>query len=240
MCDDELAPAPAAGARGRAPDARRRPHDRHPRHLRPARPHRRGQAPGRARPARVLDAAHARHVAAPRAAGRRRRHPRPGRDPARVRPADRPPPGRAPQGAARGGGRSARRDAARAHAKRDADGGARGIHERRQVDAPERPHRLGRARRRPALRDARPDDPRVSRGGPRVPRDRHGRVHPQAAARARRGLRGHARGDARGRPHPARGRRLGRRGRACREQLAEVRGGARRHRAPTRSRTCSS
>ena len=88
--------APAARARGRAPDARRRPHRRDPRHLRPARPHRRGQAPGRARPARVLAAAHARDVAAPRAAGRRRRHPRPRRDAARVRPADRPPPRRAP------------------------------------------------------------------------------------------------------------------------------------------------
>ena len=87
--------APAAGARGRAPDAGRRPHHRDPRHLRPARPHRRGQAPGRARPARVLDAAHARDVEAPRAAGRRRRHARPGRDAARVRPADRPPQGRA-------------------------------------------------------------------------------------------------------------------------------------------------
>ena len=40
--------------------------------------------------------------------------------------------------------------------------------------------------------------------GQALPRDRHRRVHPPAAAPARRGLRGDARGDARRRPRPAR------------------------------------
>ena len=78
-------------ARGRAGVARRRPDAADPRHLRPARGHRRGQAPGRARAARVQPAAHARPLAAPRAARRRGRDAGPGREPAR----DRPPP-RAP------------------------------------------------------------------------------------------------------------------------------------------------
>ena len=47
---------------------------------------RRGQAPGRARAAGVQPAAHARHVEAPRAPRRRRRHARPGRVAARDRP----------------------------------------------------------------------------------------------------------------------------------------------------------
>ena len=51
--------------------------------------------------------------------------------------------------------------------------------------------------------------------GRTLPRDRHGRLHPQAAARARRRLLGHARGGARRRPDRARGRRLGARGASC-------------------------
>ena len=50
----------AALSRGRAPGARRRPDAADPRHLRPARRQRRGEAPGRARAARVQPAAHAR------------------------------------------------------------------------------------------------------------------------------------------------------------------------------------
>ena len=79
---------PGDGAR-RAGD---RPHGDHPRHLRRPRPHRRGQAPGRAGPARVQPGPDARPVVAPRAPRRRDRHPGPGRDPDR----DRPPPGPRP------------------------------------------------------------------------------------------------------------------------------------------------
>ena len=74
--------APAApGAQPRGGDRRAgdRPHGDHPRHLRRPRAHGRGQAPGRARAARVQPRAHARAVDAPRAArrrpyGRRHRH----------------------------------------------------------------------------------------------------------------------------------------------------------------------
>ena len=52
----------------------------------------------------------------------------------------------------------------------------------------------------------------VQARGPRLPRDRHGRVHPQAAAPARRGVQGDARGDRQRRPDPARRRRLRARG----------------------------
>ncbi len=73
--------------------AGRRPHAADPRHLRPARRQRRGEAPGRARAARVQPAADAGDVAAPRAPRRRRRHARPGRVAAR----DRPPAGTPPR-----------------------------------------------------------------------------------------------------------------------------------------------
>ena len=52
--------APGAQPRAGAGPAGGRPHDRDPRHLRRARRHRRGQAPGRARAARVQPRAHAR------------------------------------------------------------------------------------------------------------------------------------------------------------------------------------
>ena len=92
---------------------------------------------------------------------------------------------------------------------RDAHDRAGRLHERRQVDAAERAHRRRRLRQRPPVRDARPDHARLRGGRAALPRDRHGRVHPPAAAPAGRGLRGHARGDAGGRPGPARRRRLG-------------------------------
>ena len=44
----------------------------------------------------------------------------------------------------------------------------RRLHERRQVDAPERPHRLGRLGREPAVRDARPDHARLRDRRPRA------------------------------------------------------------------------
>ena len=84
--------APGAQPREGARHAGRRPHRDDPRHLRPPRAHRRGQAPGRARAARVQHGPHARPVDAPRLAGRRhrlgrrrRRDPWPGRV-ARSRP----------------------------------------------------------------------------------------------------------------------------------------------------------
>ena len=91
LVDDELAPSQQRRLENLAPGARRRPDAADPRHLRPARAQRRGQAPGRAGAARVQPAAHARHVAAPRAPRRRRRHARPRRVAARDRPPARPP-----------------------------------------------------------------------------------------------------------------------------------------------------
>ena len=61
--------------------------------------------------------------------------------------------------------------------------------------------------REPALRDARPDHARLRARRQALPRHRHGRLHPPAAAPARRGLRVDARGDARRRPRPPRRRR---------------------------------
>ena len=61
-----------------------------------------------------------------------------------------------------------------------------GLHERRQVDAPERAHRLGRVGREPALPHARPDDPRLRARRSPVSRHRHGRLHPAPAAPTRR------------------------------------------------------
>ena len=90
--------------------ARDRPDAADPRHLRPARRQRRGEAPGRARAARVQPAAHAGHVAAPRAPRRRRRHARPRRVAARDRPPARPPPRLGAQAAPRRP-RAAARDA---------------------------------------------------------------------------------------------------------------------------------
>ena len=89
--DNELEPGPAVqpGEAARAHGAR--PHRGDPRHLRPERPHARGQGPGRAGPAALPAAAPAaRRQGQPVPAGRRRRQPlRLGRDQARGRsPAD--------------------------------------------------------------------------------------------------------------------------------------------------------
>ena len=173
---------------------------------------RRGQAPGRARAARVQPAAHARACgstsSASAAASARRRRAAPASRSSRPTAAS---PGAASRVLKRRLPRSRRaaRDAAqgaRAHARRRRR--ARRLHERRQVDAPERAHRRGRLRRGPAVRDARPDDARVRARGPALPRHRHRRLHPPAAAPARRGLRRDARGDARRRPRPPRRRRV--------------------------------
>ena len=114
-----------------------------------------------------------------------------------------------------------------------------GLHERRQVDAPERAHGRRRLGAQPALRDARPDDARLRARGPPLPRHRHGRLHPPPAASARRGLRGDARGDARRRPRPARRRRLGAGGEADRADRRGRRRAATRS-APTSCRSSSS
>ena len=66
--------APGAQPRGGDRPAGGGSHDGDPRHLRLARGQRRGQAPGRAGPARVQPRAHARAVEPPRAPRRRDRH----------------------------------------------------------------------------------------------------------------------------------------------------------------------
>ena len=106
-----------AGAAARAAGSGRlqghRSHAAHPRHLRPAGPHPRGQAAGRAGAAAVPAAAAGRRQLGAVAARRRHRHPRPGRDQARDGPAADP---HANQGARRRdrAGAPAARPAARA------------------------------------------------------------------------------------------------------------------------------
>ena len=82
----------------------------------------------------------------------------------------------------------------------------------------------GRERRLTPLPHARPDDPRLRARGAALPGDRHGRLHPQAAPSAGRGVQGDARGDAARRPDPARGRRLRARGAARRRDRGRGRG----------------
>ena len=94
-------------------------------------------------------------------------------------------------------------------AERHADRGARGLHERRQVDPPERAHRRGGLGREPPLRDARPDNARLRPRRQALSRDRHRRLHQAPADATRRGLRLDAGGDARRRSRPARRRRVG-------------------------------
>ena len=81
------------------------------------------------------------------------------------------------------------------------DGRHRRLHERRQVDAAQRARRQrGRAGRGQAVRDARPDvAPGQARRRPDRDRHRHRRLHPQAAAPARRRVPGDARGGQPGR-----------------------------------------
>ena len=99
----------------------------------------------------------------------------------------------------------------------------RRLHERRQVDAAQPAHRRRRAGRGPAVRHARPDHPPPVAARRRAgAADRHGRLRPPAAPRARRGVQEHARGGGRGRP--ARPRR--------RRQRARSRGADRRRARP--------
>ena len=82
--------AAAASARGRAQCARRRPGAADPRHLRPARVQRRGEAPGRAGPASVQPPADARHVGSTSSASASERAARVLADVAPERPSWRP------------------------------------------------------------------------------------------------------------------------------------------------------
>ena len=161
-CDDELTARQERNLEAGARPAGGRPHDRDPRHLRRARRQRRGQAPGRARAARVQPRAHARPVEPPRAPRRRHRHEGPGRDADRDRPPPRARPhrGAAPAPGARQG--HARGAARRARARGAADDRARRLHERRQVDAAERAHRRRGRRPRPPVPHARPDHPHAA------------------------------------------------------------------------------
>ena len=214
------APAAQPGGRARHPGAR--PHRGDPRHLRLPRAHGRGQDAGRARPARIQHGPHARPVDAPRASRRRprrrrHRHPRPGRvpdrdgPPARARPHHGPAP---PPGGRQG---HARDPAGRARARAPAQRRARGLHQRRQVDAAERADGLRGRRPRPPVPHAGPDDAHAAAARPHVPDHRHRRLHPQAPASARGRVRGHAGGDAARRHGPARRRRVRRRGGARRD-----------------------
>ena len=86
--DNELTPGPAVQPGEAARPHRHRPHRGDPRHLRPERPHPRGQGPGPAGHAAVpAPAPAARRERGLHPPGRRHRRPaRPGRDPARGRP----------------------------------------------------------------------------------------------------------------------------------------------------------
>ena len=75
--------------------------------------------------------------------------------------------------------RDAARDAADGSPPRgNAPGRPRRLHERRQVDPPERSHPGDGLGQRPPVRDARPDHPRLRARRAPVPRDRHGGLHP--------------------------------------------------------------
>ena len=168
-----------------------------------------------------------------------RRHARPGR----VAAGDRPPAGaHAHPAAARSA--AARAVAAPPHGAqaprglRDAVRLARRLHQRRQVDAAERAHRRRGVVGRPPVRDARPDHARLRVRRPRVHAHRHRRLHPQAAARPRRGVRVDARGDDRGRPACSTSPTPRRRRRSALAQQARRRGGAGRDRRGRDRRGC--
>ena len=102
-----------------------------------------------------------------------------------------------------------RRDAGPARELLAAAGRPRRLHQRRQVDAAERADRRRGRGGRPALPHPRPDHPQLRALRPRLPADRHRRLHREAAASAGRGLQGDPRGDRPRRPDPPRRRRLG-------------------------------
>ena len=168
--------------------------------------------------------------------GRRHRHPGPGRVPDRDRPPPGPRPDREPAPAPRAAGAEPRGDAGPAQRLGASDRGAGRLHECRQVDAVERAHRRRGRGGREALPDARPDHARLPPPGPPVPGDRHGRLHPQAAAPAGRGIQGNARGDRAGRPdRPRRRRHRSRRSSATRRSPPSIRCSRRSARAKPRA-----
>ena len=156
----------------------------------------RGQAPGRAGPARVQPRAHARPLDPPRAARRRHRHQGPGRVPDR----DRPPAGARPHRRAQAPPRPYQ-----GHARRDAP-------ERERAHLPTVAlagyTNAGKSTLLNALTGAEvgvrdrlfhtldPTTRSFEIGGRYVPADGHRRLHPQAAAPARGGVRRDARGGA--------------------------------------------
>ena len=140
---------PGAQPRGGARRAGDRPHRGHPRHLRRPRPLGRGQAPGRAGPARIQPGPHARAVdapRAPRAAGSAASAPG-----ARASPRSRPTaasPATGSRPCAAGSARLERNRGvmrARARALLAAAGRPRRLHQRRQVDPAQRADRAPRS-----------------------------------------------------------------------------------------------
>ncbi len=184
-----------AQPRGGAGNAGGGSHGGDPRHLRLPRRERRGQAPGRARPARVQPRAHARAVEPPRAPRRRHRHEGSGGDADRDRspPRARPHRGAAQAPRAREGntGGAARR----ARAGGAADDRSGRLHQRGQVDPAERAHRRRGGGARPSLPHARPDHAHAQAGRQAISAYGHGRFHQQAPAPAHRRVRGDPRGD---------------------------------------------
>src|SRR5207302_1932483 len=87
---------------------------------------------------------------------------RPRRVAARDRPPPRPAPGLGPAWSPAGAGTPSCDAPQVAPQLGDSGDRPRRLYERRQVDAPERPHRRRRLDPRPAVRDARPDDRRLA------------------------------------------------------------------------------
>ena len=205
---------------------------------------RRGQAPGRARAAQYNLArmrglwTHLERLGA-RPRRRRHRHPGPGRVPDR----DRPPPGARPHLRAASASCAEvkasravmRAERERAHLPQVALAGYTNAGKSTLLNALTGAT-VGVAR--PPLPHARPEHARRAARRPALPADRHRRLHPQAAPPARRRVRRDAGGDAPRRPHPARRRRLGRRGRDGRDDCAPSTTSSRRS-APASGRACS-
>ena len=201
-------PDAAALARGRARRPRRRPDAADPRHLRPARAQLRGQAPGRARAARVQPPAHAgmwQHLerlgggVGTRGPGESQLET--DRRLARTRVSLLKRRLRALQGQ-----RSTRRkERLRTASPTIALAGYTNVGKSTLLNALTGAHASVDDRLFETLD---PTTRAFEHDGQALPRDRHRRVHPPPADAARRGLRGDARGDARRRPRPARRRRV--------------------------------
>ena len=167
------------------------------------------------------------------APGRRHRNPRSWRNQARDGP---PPDSPSHQRAVEGDRRRPPPAGAAAGAAPEgcgADGGARGLHQRRQDDALQRAHRRSGGRVRRALRDPRSARAQGPAPGPAgAARLGHRRVHRSAAALARGGVSRHARGSGRRGPAGPCDRRVESRPRAADGGGAHRAGGGRRRRGP--------